>query len=74
MLSVEERNDLRKKVLRGEQMTLEEAREVFASIRQGAAIANAGPGESEKKPRKGTKKPGISDAELDDQLKDLGIG
>lgn len=71
MLSQEERNDLRRKVLRGESLTLEESRAVYESIRQGqgaAAIA------AEDKPKRGKKsQPGISDAQLDADLAGLGI-
>lgn len=40
-LTQEERNDLRKKVLRGEQLTLDEARSVYETLRQGQATVSA---------------------------------
>lgn len=70
MLSTEERNDLRKRVLMGQPLSLEEARQVIESVRTraGAAII-AG---AEKKTR--TKKnPGITDEQLDADLGSLGL-
>src|SRR4051812_24120594 len=65
LLSQEERNDLRKKVLRGEDLTLFEARSVYETLRsgQGAAVVT---GESSKKSRK--KREAYSDASLDADL------
>ena len=71
MLSTEERNDLRKRVLMGQPLNLEEARAVIESCRTGAHAAQiAG---AEKKTR--TKKnPGITDDQLDADLAGLGLG
>ena len=68
-LSLEERNDLRKRVLQGYSLTLEEAREVIASYRTGAAVAAIA---TETKPRK-SKKETLSDSALDADLADLGL-
>lgn len=70
ILSAEERNDLRKKVLAGQDLTLFEARSVYETLRSGQAAAVA-TGESGKKTRK--KKPEYSDAQLDSDLASLGI-
>lgn len=70
ILTAEERNDLRKKVLRGEKLSLEDARAVYATLRSGheaAAIA----GETSKK--KGKKREALPDAQLDAELSSLGI-
>ena len=71
MLSLEERNDLRKRVLSGHQLTIEEARQVFETLRQNsAAMIIAG----ESKPKRGSKKKEtLSDAALDADLADLGL-
>ena len=69
-LSLEERNDLRKRVLSGYSLTLEEAREVIASYRTGQAVAAISAAEA--KPKRG-KKAGISDSDLDSQLSGLGL-
>ena len=62
-LSIEERNDLRKKVLRGEQLTLDEARSVYESLRQGqGATAELDAGTKPKRARK------ASAPATDDQL------
>lgn len=72
ILTLQERNDLRKRVLLGQQLTLDEARSVFETLRQGQAadiIASA-----EAKPKKGSKKKeALSDAALDADLADLGL-
>ena len=68
-LSTEERNDLRKRVLMGEVLSVEEARAVIESCRTGAGIAvQLG---AEKKSRK--KNPGITDDQLDADLAGLGL-
>lgn len=70
LLTQEERMDLRKRVLEGYKMTLEEARAVYETLRagQGAAVIT---GESTKKTRK--KKEAYSDAQLDADFTSLGI-
>ena len=68
-LTTEERNDLRKRVLMGQPLTLEEARAVIESCRTGAGAAQiAG---AEKKSR--SKKPSITDEQLDADLATLGL-
>ena len=70
-LTQEERNDLRKRVLMGEALSVEEARAVIESCRTGAGVATlAG---AEKKARK-SKTPSISDEQLDADLAGLGLG
>lgn len=69
-LSEAERNDLRKKVLRGERLSLEEARAVIETCRLGGAAAIAAGAD---KPKKGKKKEALSDAALDADLADLGL-
>lgn len=71
-LTMEERNDLRRKVLRGEKLTTEEARRVFETLRQGQGAAAI---EGEAKPKKGGKRrQALSDAQLDVELdKALGL-
>ena len=66
LLSQEERNDLRERVLAGETMSLEEAKAVVDTIRQGRGAAALA---AESKPKKGrAKKAGLSDAELNASL------
>lgn len=68
-LTQEERLDMRRRVLSGERLSIEEARRVFETLRtnQGAAIIG------EDKPKKGSrKKRAYDDASLDADLKDLG--
>lgn len=72
ILTQEEKNDLRKRVLRGEPLTLDEARAVVASTRQGSAAAVLAGG-SDKKSNKKSAKKGISDADLDKDLEGLGL-
>lgn len=64
MLSQEERNDLRKRVLRGEELSLEEAKAVIASLREGRGAAAFA---AENKPKR-AKKAGISDEQLNQDL------
>lgn len=71
ILSAEERNDLRKRVLAGQPLTLDEARAVFATLRQGQGVA-ALAGEAKRAKGKGAKK-SMSDEELDRDLENLGI-
>lgn len=70
LLTQEEKNDLRRRVLAGGTLTLEEARAVIETYRaqQGAAIIASGA------PKKRTsKKPSMSDDELERDLADLGL-
>lgn len=74
ILNAEERADLRKRVLAGEDLTLEEARSVYETVRLGGAAALiASDGKGKGKGRK--KKPGMSDedfnASLDAALADV---
>lgn len=64
-LTEEQKNDLRKFVLAGGTLTLDQAKQVLESMKSGQAGAVLAAGE--KKARK-DKKPGLSDAELDAQL------
>lgn len=68
-LTAEQRNDLRKRVLMGQPLTLDEAKEVVESLRQGAGVAVLA---GESKPKKG-KKPGMTDEQLDADLAGLGL-
>lgn len=71
ILTQEERNDLRKIVLSGQQLTPEQARDVFITLRQnqGAAVIT---GEStRKKPSK--KRDAYPDSMLDADFEKLGI-
>lgn len=70
MLTVEERNDLRRKVLAGQDLSLEEARQVIESLRQGQGVAALAV-ESKRSGRK--KSAAISDDQLDADLKGLGL-
>lgn len=73
MLSLEERNDLRKRVLMGEELSLDEARAVFETLRAGSASA-AIAGEMAKPKRKSSSsKPVMSDADLDKELEGFGL-
>lgn len=65
ILSLEERNDLRKFVLGGGVLDLEQAKAVIDTARQGRGIAAMA---EESKPKKRTKKAGMSDADLDASL------
>ena len=69
-LTIEERQDLRNRVLQGYKMTVEEARRVYETLRtgQGAVVIT---GETSKKRR--PKREAYSDAALDADLKDLGV-
>jgi len=68
ILTAEERNDLRKRVLAGEDLTLEEARSVYETVRLGGAAALIAADGTGKKKR--SKKPGMSDDELSSSLDD----
>lgn len=66
MLSVEELNDLRRRVLSNQPLTLEESKQVTESLRKGYVSSTI----SEPKPKKGKAK-GISDEDLDKDLDSL---
>ena len=65
-LSMEERNDLRKRVLAGEQLTVDEARAVFETLRSGQGGVVITGETTRKKSRK--KKEGMSDEALEASL------
>lgn len=72
LLTQEERNDLRKRVLSGIPLTLDEAQQVIASVRSGGAAAILAAGEA--KPKKSrTSKTALSDDALDADLAGLGL-
>ncbi len=68
-LTPEERLDLRRRVLAGQPLSLDEARAVIDSFRlaQGAAML------ADKPARKREKKSALSDEQLDAELSDLGL-
>jgi hypothetical protein len=70
MLTQDQKNDLRKRVLQGQPLSLEEAKEVFESLRQGQAQAVLAGAEKKTSKKSGGKK-GMSDEELDKDLDDL---
>lgn len=71
-LTAEQRNDLRRRVLQGYQLTVEEAREVVADARAGRTVAVlAGEAKAAKGSR--SKKPALSDEQLNADLAGLGI-
>ena len=71
VLSQEERLDLRRRVLAGESLSLDQARQVIDSLRHGQGVAILS---QENKPKKGgSKKPALSDDALDADLADLGL-
>lgn len=70
MLSLEERNDLRRRVLSGGDLSLDEARAVVESLSQGRAAAVLA---GETKPKRGSKKSSLSDEQLDKDLESLGL-
>ena len=70
-LTAEQRNDLRKKVLAGQQLSLDEAREVVADARAGRTVAVLA---GEAKAAKGkSRKPAMSDDALNADLAGLGV-
>lgn len=70
MLTQEERNDLRKKVLRGEALSLDEARSVIETLRTGQAAAMEG----QNKPKRAAgKRAGATDEQLEKDLAALGL-
>ena len=75
ILNQEERNDLRKRVLAGEELSLFEARSVYETVRLGGAAALMNTDGTKKSRKGGSKKKGMSDEEfnasLDDALKDV---
>jgi hypothetical protein len=70
ILSQEERNDLRRRVLLGQDLSLDEARAVYETMRQGQGAAVL---MQETKSRKGKKKESLSDEALDADLEALGL-
>lgn len=68
-LTAEQRNDLRRRVLLGQELSLEEARDVIESLRQGAGAAALAGEQKAKKPKKGS----MSDEQLDADLQGLGL-
>lgn len=67
-------NKARQRVLSGEKLTLEEQAELLQMIRQSrTAAAEAGTTARTKRVGKTQAKVGVSDAELDAQLSDLGL-
>lgn len=73
LLTPDERNDLRKRVLAGIQLTVEEARSVIASIRQGQGVAALAGEAKSARGSKRSKREAMSDEALDASLKGLGI-
>ena len=71
LLTSEERNDLRRRVLAGIPLNLDEAKAVIASVRQGQGIAAMA---KEAKASRGKgKKPAMTDDALENDLKGLGL-
>lgn len=70
-LTAEQKNDLRRKVLQGHELSLDEARAVIESTRQGAAVAVLAGDTKKSSSRK--RAAGISDEQLDAELGDLGL-
>lgn len=73
MLSLQERNDLRAKVLAGHQLSLDEAKAVFETLRSGQGAAAIAGEAKAKKTRGGgkAKKEAMSDEALNASLDDL---
>lgn len=69
-LTVEERHDLRRRVLAGYKMNVEEAQRVYETLRAGQGIAVL-TGEATKKSRK--KKESLTDEQLNADLDSLGL-
>lgn len=73
-LSQEEKLDLRRKVLRGEQLTLEESKAALYSVRQNQEMILTLDGlEPKKKSRKASTKKAMSDEALDSDFDSLGL-
>lgn len=70
MLSQDDLNDLRRKVLRGEQLSIDDARAVFTFMRGDAAGAAGAQAAKAKAPR-GSKKVVMTDEALDSSLDQL---
>lgn len=69
-LTQEERQDLRNRVLSGYKMSVEEAKRVYETLRTGqGAVVITGETKNKRKP----KREAYSDAQLDADLKDLGV-
>lgn len=66
MLSSDDLNDLRRRVLRGEQLTIDEARKVFTFLRGDAAVAAGAVAAKARAP--GKKKVAMTDEALDSSL------
>lgn len=67
-------NKARQRVLAGEKLTIEEQKELLQMIRQSrTAAAEAGTAARTKRVTKKQAATGVSDAELDAQLSDLGL-
>ena len=68
ILNAEERNDLRRKVIAGEELTLEEARSVYETVRLGGAAALIAADGKGKGGKRGSRKKGMSDEDLNASL------
>lgn len=66
-LTLEERNDLRARVLRGEELTLDEAKAVIETIRTGQAMLPVD------KPKRGKKTTALASADLNADLAKFGL-
>lgn len=74
LLTPEERNDLRRRVLAGIPLNVDEARAVIASIRQGQGVAAlAGEAKAARGGKRGSKRPTMSDEDLNKDLENLGL-
>ena len=71
VLTPEERQDLRRRVLAGEQLTLEQARQVIDSLKHSQGVAMIS--QENKASRKKSSRPALSDDALDADLADLGL-
>lgn len=72
-LTAEQRNDLRRRVLSGVPLNLDEAKAVIASLRQGQGVAVLAGEAKAAKGKSGRKKVAMTDEALDKDLEDLGI-
>lgn len=72
-LTQEEKLDLRRKVLRGEQLTLEESKAALAAVRQNQEFELTLEGMQPKKTRKKAAGKAMSDEDLDASLGSLGL-
>lgn len=69
-LTPDECNDLRRRVLAGGSLTIEEARQVYTTLRKSQAVMAASPEDAPKRAAR-TKKAGLSDEDLDASLDSL---